>query len=779
MRIDEIDLIGELQIKGQTGNTSQFLGLSGSELFWLDPAPSQSGISIYGTNYVWCDSIAGDQVASGTALKNAYASASTFIVSATARGAVLVSPGIYDFGSSPLYLTASFVDIIGVSTDPNSVVLKATGADYTIQIINSNVDTALCNVTLGTASLYAFDNDGNIGCYLRWNNVIATGYMFIDSENNYSYNELNGEFKNIKVHDSLSAFKTLNGINGTYDNIELTNIMSAFDAGSILGTYSNIIQNGTIDSVFVAGSINATFENIKMSNISGLIFYTSNSLNGIFKNIEMGDVASNAFNVSSGSLDGTFENIKIGNVASGVLTVNDNLTGTFSNIEIGTSNNLFYISNSGNISGSFKDIVCNNVVGYGFSNNVGSISGNFENIKLGDAGESYFRANNGIGIAGSISGIFKNIEMGDISKGTFRCGATMSGTFSNIKTGLISGYIFTSDRMSGTYEDIEIVEVNDGVDNGILFYSIGQMNGTFKNITCGTVSGGGFMYSSGPIGSTFSNIKVGNVSGGAFRSDSSINATVTDITVGNSFNNLFYSAATFSGTFENIEVGDVSQNLFASLGNVDLTINNLKAGSVASSVFTGANLKATIKNVDIKEYSGNGFYYQGTSDAYCTIDNLTIGNCNGGTLFYYINGMMYGTFSNIKTNNSGSTFEMIGVYMKNIDLGTCSQIFSSPPTSTLFIDNLNVKLSFGLSDFSSTIRNSRIEMLVPNRSALILIGGDSSIIERCVLLSSGTWSVASTGGSTPLISYTRASGGIQTNITNKLGTALQAKNILQ
>ena len=371
--------------------------------------------------------------------------------------------------------------------------------------------------------------------------------------------------------------------------------------------------------------------------------------------------------------------------------------------------------------------------------------------------------------------------MGDITTETFYSIAAINGTFSNIKTGSIDAPAFYSGYdMSGTYEDIEINEITSGT----LFYSVGQMNGTFKNITCGTVSGD-FMYSDSTIGSTFSNIEVGLVSGNAFSSGTTIDVTATDITVGNVNGNFFNAASTFFGTFENIEVGDVTQNLFCSLGNVDLTINNLKAGSIASSIFNGVNLKANIKNVDIKDYSGNGFYYTGISDAYCTIDNLAIGNCNGSILFYS-DSELYGTFSNFKTNNSSSTFEINSsirsLNMKNMDLGTCSQLLQNGTSAVgnkVLIDNLNVKISFAISDFDGTIRNSSIENLVPDRSALVLIGGDSSIIERCVLLSSGTWSIASGGVSTPLISYTRASGGIQTNITNKLGSALEAKNILQ
>jgi len=783
MRIDEIDLIGDFAINGLSPQTGQFLGLSGSGLFWLDPAPSQSGSSIYGNRYVWCNSVAGDQVTSGVNLINAYASASAFIVSATARGAVLVSPGVYDFDSTPLFLTASYIDIIGVSSDPHSVVLRSAGGDYIMQTINSNVDTALCNVTLGPANVYAFDNPAiHTGTYLRWDNVIVRGNDFVDSTLSLGSEGLNGEFKNIKVYDSDYSFYVLSGnLNGKYDNIELNNVtQKAFgsDGGGVkFGTYSNITINGTVSALFAGnGNINATFENIKCGNIDNDIFIGT-PINGNFKNIEIGDVGNVAF-YSGNTFSGTFENIKIGNVSQNAFSSTDgNITGTFTNIEIGSANNLFHCVTSGDIYGTYKDIVCNNTGAYGFMTTSGTISGTFENITLGDTGEGYFRTD----AVGGISGTFKNIEMGDITTEAFYSGAgSIDGTFSNIKTGSIDASTFYSNGdMSGTYENIEIVKIS----SGSLFYSVGQMNGTFKNITCGTVTSS-FMYSESTIGSTFSNIEVGNVGGDSFSSDSGVDVTTTDIKVGNVTGNFFYSVATFSGTFENIEVGDISQNLFSSLGNVNLSIDKLKSGSVASSIFSGVDLKANIKNVDIKEYSGNGFYYTGTSNLYCTIDNLTIGDCNGGVLFH-ADGDLYGTFSNFKTNNSGMTFEMTqlvrSLNMKNMDLGTCSQLLPNGTSATgnkVLIDNLNVKPSFAVSDFDGTIRNSRIEMLAPNRSSLVLVGGDLSIIERCVFLSTGTWSIGS-GGSTPFISFTRASGGIEPTITNKLGSALEAKNILE
>jgi hypothetical protein len=358
----------------------------------------------------------------------------------------------------------------------------------------------------------------------------------------------------------------------------------------------------------------------------------------------------------------------------------------------------------------------------------------------------------------------------------------MSGTFSNIKSDGQVRLFQTYGDISGKFSNIEV----GNTDYSTFYSSTGKALGEFSDVTFGI--NGGFFDLSGGIIAKIKNIISSTANGDCFISlNNQIQGTFSNIKVQDVTGNFFYSAATFSGTFENIEVGDISQNLFSSLGNVNLSIDKLKSGSVASSIFSGVDLKANIKNVDIKDYSGNGFYYTGTSNVYCIIDNLTIGNCNAGVLFRF-DGDLYGTFSNFNTNNSGTTFEINqavrSLNMKNMDLGTCSQLLPNGTSATgnkVLIDNLNVKPSFAISDFDGTIRNSRIEMLAPNRPAIVLIGGDLSIIERCVLLSTGTWSISSADfdGSTPFISFTRASGGIQPTITNKIGSALEAKNILE
>ncbi len=775
MRIDEIDLIGTFTINGLSPQTDQFLGLSGGDLAWLDPAPSQSGFSIYGNRYVYCNSVEGNQVSSGTNLKNAYASASAFIVSATARGAVLVSPGVYDFNNSPLNLTASYIDIVGISSDANSVLLKATNADYTLKYWQG-VDSGLFNVGITGGNILGIL--GSASTYLRWDNIIVNGDCFYESTTpKFAFENLNGEFKNITLRDYSHFGFGYYSIDGIYDNIQGNTLGDVFYAdvnGISRGTFSNI-SFGTFSNLFnISGTFSGSIRNVKLG--SGTSFLSSNgTIIAEVEKVEMNDLTGNCF-YSDDLLIGNFNDIKIRDASPSSIFFSSETNGTFENIKIGNSTYVFETGNS-DLLGTFSNIEVGNVDS--FIRSVTSINGNFSNIKVGNITTAIFSADSdlygnfdniefGTGNGGSafsagyiISGTFSNIKsVGDV--GMFAVsnnGGSLSGKFSNIEVGYSPNFsqFKVPGNISGEFYDINFQDVSD------IFTANDYLQGTFKNITVGTVSIEAFV-TLGTMSGTFSNIKIGNVG---------------VLGAGDAFD----SAHDMSGTFENIEVGDVSQNFFDSGGNVDLVIDGLKVGSVASYVFRGVDLKATIKNVDIKDAT-TAFYYVGTSDMYCTIDNLTIGDCKGGPLVHF-DGDLYGTFSNFKTNNSGDTFEnsapVISLNMKNIDLGTCSHFLPNGTSAfgnRVLIDNLNVKQSYPVSDFDGTIRNSRIEMLVPNRSALLLIGGDSSIIERCVLLSTGTWSIGS-GGSTPEISFTRASGGIQPTITNNLGSALEAKNILQ
>jgi hypothetical protein len=774
MRIDEIDLIGNFTINGLSPQTDQFLGLSGSELAWLDAAPSQSGFSIYGNRYVYCNSDEGNQVSSGTNLKNAYASASAFIVSATARGAVLVSPGVYDFNNSPLNLTASYIDIIGISSDANSVLLKATNADYVIQLINSNVDTALCNVTLGTASLYAVDNPGtHTGTYLRWDNVIVRGNDFVDSTLSLGSEGLNGEFKNIKVYDSDYSFYVISGsLDGKYDNIELNNVTQrAFgsDGGSLFGTYSNITINGTVSLAFY-GEINATFENIKCGNITDSILI-GNSINGNFKDIEIGDVSNSVFYSESTSITGTFENITIGEVSQNAFYSSDEINGTFKNIKTGNVSQNVFSANATDLLGTFSNIEVGNVNTFGIS--VGSINGNFSNIKIGNSSGVFRTFANIYGnfdniefgtcgdeysfsaVNGTIVGTFSNIKSDGLVR-LYHAFGDISGKFSNIEVGYNPDYptFFTTDggRTLGEFNDITFDE------NGGIFFLDGGIFCEIKNITSATANGYCFYTQTNAIQGTFSNIKVGNVTG---------------VTL-----DVFSSATYLLGTIENVEIGDISGKLFYSGLTQSVKVENLKTGNIGTSAFTtdADDFFGVLKNVTLGNVGGDVFV--GNSNLDGIFDRINVSNVSGN-IYRSTNNSSYGTYSNINIGlisgmlfNSGASIN--GTY-RNIIFASASAIFDGG-TNNVLVDNMvgNSYVPQLGGGFSGKIINSSINALGFTKPSIYLL--DGALVERCTFLSdSGEVSIK---GSTinAQISLTRANEGISPDITNLIDTPL---NILQ
>jgi hypothetical protein len=786
MRIDEIDLEGNFKIKGSVGSQGQFLGMSGSELFWLDSAQGGGGggISTYGTRYVYCESVTYSATMSGQILKNAYASASTIAgLSVEDRAVVLISPGVYDFLNSPLNITDSYIDLVGINSSADNVRLKASNADYVIEMIGGGVDMGLYNVTIGTAS--KFNVNSGIGDYMRWDNVINRGNMFARISPNFSSQGINGEFRNIKCLSpgGVTVFSLFSAdINGIYENIEISggnNISSfnCFTSGTISGTYSNI-RSDTGD-MFGATNINNFYiDNVYTKSFS--FFLIANSNNVIVKNIVIED-GGNAFNGNFSSI--IAENIKITSSIPGEFfrSFSGSIMGTFSNIEVNSVNNLFYCSGSGDISGTFKNIVCNNTDAFGFSTTSGTISGTFENITLGDTGEGYFRTD----AVGGISGTFKNIEMGYITSGAFYSSAAMNGTFSNIKTGSIDGFnvFYSGGDMSGTYEDIQIVEI---ISNN-LFYSVGQMNGTFKNITCGTVAAA-FMYSESPIGSTFSNIEVGNVGLYSFFSDFSIDATATDITIGEVGSNIFSNnSGGISGYFENIYVKSVLGTMFFNTG--DYLYGTFK------DIYLGSSTDCLIFNVASGPIDG-------------TFQNIELFMDGvSGTLFF--GSSITGIFDNI-TNNHLITTSLPAIYLSalfdtggsgaitgtfsNLYLGGASSAFSTLSNEPILGTFRNINISVGGSVFDGTIVLGTIEkstiyskialwsggrivdtavyanFLIGALDVIYLTGATNITIERCKFIGNSNVSTKSINGiGSARISYTLTNKGIVT-VTNLIGT---------
>lgn len=789
MRIDEIDIYGDFKLNGLTGNTGQFLGMSGSQLYWLDAGASTGGVGIYGTRYVYCESVTYSATMSGQILKNAYASASSIGgLSAEDRAVVLISPGVYDFLNSPLNITDSYIDLVGVNSSADSVRLKASNADYVIEMIGGNIDMGLYNLSIGTASL--FNVNGTASDYQRWGNVINYGNMFTDLVD--SIIGLNGDFRNIKVYDSQYVFSVYSGdINGIFDNIEIYSVNTTFfynEYDYLFGTFSNITIHGTASQGFYGTSgLSGYFENIKGDNILYQVMTGGIYLNATLKNIEFNNLGS--FCNSNSNIDLIVDNIKINSISSNFVVVEiGNIAGTFSNIEIGSTNNLFYCSTSGDISGTYKDIVCNNTSAYGFSTLSGTISGTFENITLGDTGEAYFKTD----AVGGISGIFKNIEMGDITSGAFySLGYEINGTFSNIKIGNVGGSVFVTEGnggISGTFDNIEI-----GTVNGSVFTSITDLNGEYKNITIGTVSVDAF-FTQDSIQATFSNIKIKDIVSGAFNASLGIDANAKDISIdeitGGCFNNSS-SAYNLTGNYEKIKIKS--------------------SGSDSTLFRTAGDMSGTFKNIDLGLLGANSYaFYADNGNIYGTYEDIEMDASNGLMISVFkANQNLIGTFKNITTktftegipNAVGTDF-----FTADVILATCSNIYAGgfstnfdstlPPSGTFTNLNLNlgntrmfasaIPLLNGLTIYNSKIFgllnlgqgrivNSLIDsrLTVPGSAQTIWVSAFATI-ERCKVLANPSNASARTifagSGTNIKLTYSILNRATQ-NITNLIAAS--------
>lgn len=772
MRIDEIDLIGNFTINGLSPQTDQFLGLSGSELFWLDPAPSQSGFSIYGNRYVYCNSVEGNQVSSGTNLKNAYASASAFIVSATARGAVLVSPGVYDFNNSPLNLTASYIDIVGISSDANSVLLKATNANYTLKY-RQGVDSGLFNVGITGGNVLGIL--GSASTYLRWDNIIVNGDCFYESTTpTYAFENLKGEFKNIKLRNSSHFGFGYFSIDGTFDNIQadlLGDIFKNEDYGTSRGTFSNI-SIGTCNDIFqLAGTFSGDLKNIKIKNGNAFIV-SSDTISCDLENVELGNLTGNCF-VTNGLLTGNYKNLKIGNATSSYLFYVDDINGTFEDIEISGCGYAFRTTSD--ITGTFSNIQIGEVVNNLFQSVSGNISGNFSNIKVYSGLNIAFFADN------NIYGTFDKIDLGNLTGNLFTANNNISGTFSNIKIGNNSSaenyFSATGGSLLGDFENIEI----GNSDNVTMFYADTDLIGTFKNINVSTSNSMFTTFTSRNIDGVFENIECGTVSASIFSSSGTMSGTFSNIKIGNVTSNSFYSVSSLQGTYENIEIKSTNTTLFKSDDKVIGTFENISVDDINSTQgFHSINgTDGVFKNIEVKSGSGtNIFFYADGASVTGTFDNINI-NSPMTSFIVSSGGDVIGTFSNITALNPisisafSSTNDLSGTF-KNITMGTVSSLggsFSLP----VLIDNLSFRGYISSSQFLGKIINSSIDSTGLSNPTIYL--GNGAVVERCKFLSdSGDYTIKSSSSINAQISLTRANQDIDTQITNLIDTPL---NILE
>jgi len=770
MRIDEIDLYGTLLISGSTGSEGQILTYGNDGGFAWGTAsggssgPTSSYFKTSGYNYVICETVnngidpSADAIINGTNLANAYDLAKTLDVgtkSATNRVVVLLMPGDYDI--TTFLLDTSFIDLVGVSTNPYDTILRSTTQYATLEY-SLPVDSALKNLYLKPGTLLSVDNyeGAGEGSYLRWENLILSGNAFWTGSA-YGFTNIYGEFKNIKVLDNCYSFVSSGIIDGIFDNIEVGDGVYSFFTGgggsNITGTYSNIeigdnsfgfqsgggisgryenIKSGLNTQIFTTnggagGNISGYFENIKSSSDSfaqgssgditgtfknikidggNLNFMAYSNIDGIFDNIEIGDT-DYVFSIAGpGYITGTFSNIKIGNLTNYVFKYGDPISGSFKNITIGNTGDAFF-SNATSLIGEFENITIGNVTNDVFKA-TDMISGSFKNITIGDiTNNSAFHTDGG---SGQILGTFDEIKIGNIASTTgyfFSSGSTMSGTFSNIEIGDASQYLsnvrtfttFINGVILGSYENLKIGSTS------YLFYCNGDlMSGIFNNIQFKEVALQSF--SGYFISGTYSNIKT-----------SSIQASFFDAAA-------FNPICSLSGTFENIEIPG-STNLLFSSGNLSGTFRNIKLG-------------------DLSGITGDVFYSSSSTDLTGTFENIEVGNGNSSyDVFKSYGGSIIGTFSNIKIGegwnysfNASSGAGGFSGYFKDIYISALDSdyaFYGASVSSTTIIDNLWCDNRF-FAGLGGKLLNSTIYGHNNGDGWALDIQSDGTIIENCKIM---------------------------------------------
>jgi len=761
MRIDEIDLYGNILISGSTGSEGQILTYgNGGEFAWGtasggNSGPTSSYFKTSGYNYVICETVntnnpSTDAITNGDNLFNAYTLAKNLDVgtkSATNRVVVLLMPGDYDLSSAQFQLDTSFIDLVGISSNPYHTKLRSTNTYATLQY-TAPVDSALKNVYLGTGAQLAVDDSegyGN-GSYLRWENVVLNNNIFWNGVV-YGFSNIYGEFKNIKVTDSTISFVCLGVIDGIFDNIEVSDNAYAFynsGGGDIIGTFSNISIGDACYAFYNSGGIYGNYQNITSGLNTGL-FITSGTISGHFENIKVDNQPAFFITSGAGDLIGTYKNISLGN-SYNCFHSYGNIDGIFEDIEIGNATLTFYIASSGYINGTFSNITVGNISSGAFNNST-SISGSFKDIKFGDTLAAFVSTTN-------ISGQFENITMGSVTNNVFNASENIQGFFKNITIGNINdnnAFYASSGQIDGTFDEIKIGNIASSIGN--FFASGSTMSGTFSNIEIGDAVNwyltGIYNFSTTSVGSivgTYKNIKVGSTSFLFTPTNYDLNGTFENIEFGATSYAFRTNAGSILGTYSNIKTSSQQERIFDS--NTDLigTFENIEiSNSITTSTFNAQNsLSGTFKNIKIGDLSGidGDVFYSGATDLTGTFENIEVGNGNSSyDIFKGVN--IYGTYSNITIGDNflQAFFASVNIsgYYKDItigDFGSGRIFYGNEISIGTTIDNL-----YSLTRIHSALKgrliNSTIIDVTSWQLSIDLSVSPPVIVENCKLITNG------------------------------------------
>lgn len=284
---------------------------------------------------------------------------------------------------------------------------------------------------------------------------------------------------------------------------------------------------------------------------------------------------------------------------------------------------------------------------------------------------------------GQVCGVFKDIRILDLARFAV-CTGEISGTFSNIIGGnLLGAFITTVGGINGTFENIEIVSVNQ------IFKSQTYLFGNYKNINISIISSDSFVCGNGSLNMNCDNIKIGASFADNFTCDGPLYGRYKNFYIGN-FGNIFISPVEIEAEFTNINLGEGSGSIFTS-PSLSLKIDTLNVGN-CQNIFTinsGATLK--VKNVNFK---GGNFVLLPEINANldAEFENLNLDT----NFFIQGDGGFLSTNMDVKLKNSKISFEYFIVNFNNLNCEIDNVMIyskSSGSQVTTIGNNINLRIN--------------------------------------------------------------------------------------
>lgn len=768
MRFDEINLNENalLTVNGLTGGDKQVVQFSENGLIWRTasaPIDPESSIKNIGNRTYIVESVYNDPVASSEKLRTAVIQAcdfaNTFGSSIDNRVTVLVMPGRYSIAGDPIEINASYVDIIGISSNPKSVTLINEYDIGSLLRYTDCEDSKLENLTLDASGFYCLNfSIMGIDTYLRWKNVISSGYGFksfnpFGNTTGFACANLRGEFRDILCYPSQNIVHTFAiaqiSINAIFENITCYNSIEVFGnygAGSIIGTFSNIrvIESYLcfFNQELVGGlGIFATIKNLEVKNQNQSIafFIRGEDLNLNCDGVSILFLVSPQFFFYSESyLRGVYNNIDISSSSPpNIFRATDKIESEFHNIDIillNTANNtqLFSVKTGDTIRGTFSNVKIKNDTTMGsiiscFDDSLVStidsdLDLNIENFEIiGPGAVNYFCSNT---FGGTVSGTFRNIKTSNITEVAFNA-QNVIGNFSDINFYQSSVLFLASKLISGSYKNIKI---NETRDNAYYFYCMqGQLTGDFENITINNPQNfTSYIFSSDSytpnsvIRAKMKNINIGYTH--RLMQSNNIDCIIDNFVFGQVglVDSCFQAESSLTGTYSNIRTNSDQFSFFTTLyGLINANVKNVYLANISRSCFSATNyqLLGNYENIvigNLTDYLGNGCFY-GYNGIFGNFKNIKIGDGYASVTNHFTtnDGDMVGTFEDIvigtNSYNSfaslnggkiGGTFKDILVPQNYLNK---SFSFASMTQSTVF-DNVKNYNLFG-STFSGKMFN--------------------------------------------------------------------------